>query len=128
MTRPRTSHASRRDAGTKLVRDACAYLSKALDTEIVPRSKNGAKDRGDIHGLGIAGARIVVEAKNTAHMALPQWAREAEVERENDGALVGVVLHKRHGNANPGEQWISMTLGEFVALITLTRDHYRGPP
>jgi hypothetical protein len=128
MARPRTTHASRRDAGTKLVRDACIYLTEALGEEIVPRSTNGAKDRGDIHGLHIQGERLVVEAKNTTAMSLPQWVREAEVERENDHALAGVVLHKRKGTAAADKQWVSMTLGELVSLITLNRVHYGDPP
>jgi len=96
--------------------------------EIVPRSKNGAKDRGDIHGVYLGDDRVVIEAKNTTALNLPQWVREAETERVNDHALVGVVLHKRKGVADPAQQWVSMTLGEFVSLLTRNRYHYEGPP
>ncbi|WP_222844471.1 hypothetical protein [Saccharomonospora sp. CUA-673] len=36
----------------------------------------------------------------------------------NDDAAVGLVIHKRHGNANPAEQWVSMTVADLVALLT----------
>jgi len=126
LTRPR-SHAAARDAGTKLERDAAEYLTQSLGDEIVRRQRTG-KDRGDLHGLHFHGHRLVVEAKNVAKMNLPAWIREAEVERGNDDALAGLVLHKRHGNGNPADQWVTMTLGELVALITLNRDHYKGGP
>jgi hypothetical protein len=28
------------------------------------------------------------------------------------------IAHKRHGNNEPGDQWISMTLRDLVALLT----------
>ena len=40
------------------------------------------------------------------------------MERGNDDALVGVVAHKRHGVGAPGEQFVTMTLRDFVALLT----------
>ena len=60
---------------------------------------------------------LVIECKNTARITLPQWAKEAETERGNDDALAGIVIHKRHGNANPADQWVTMTLRELLAII-----------
>ena len=80
--------------------------------------KAGAKDRGDIGGVRHLGARVVVECKNTSRLDVGTWLREAEVERGNDDALIGVVAHKRHGVGAPGEQFVTMTLRDFVALLT----------
>jgi hypothetical protein len=60
---------------------------------------------------------VVVECKDTSRINLAGWAAEAEVERANDDALVGLVLHKRHGVGDPGKQWVTMTLADLVALL-----------
>lgn len=85
------------------------------------RVKNGAKDRGDVGGIHAHGQRVVIEAKNTAKINLGTWATEAETERVNDGALVGVICHKRHGKGQAADQWVTMTLRDFTALITGAR-------
>ena len=61
---------------------------------------------------------MVIECKNTARLNLGPWAAEAEAERMNDSALVTAVAHKRHGNGNPADQWVTLTLRDLVALIT----------
>lgn len=85
------------------------------------RVKSGAKDRGDLGGVHVHGQPVVVEAKNTTRINLGVWASEAEVERVNDGALVGVIAHKRHGKGRAEDQWVTMTLKDFTALLTGTR-------
>lgn len=35
-----------------------------------------------------------------------------------DDALVGLVVHKRHGCGDPMRQWVSMTVGDLVAILT----------
>lgn len=89
-----------------------------VDDRVERRTKNGVNDRGDITGLRHMGMRIVIECKNTARMNLAGWASEVEIERGNDDAQVGLIAHKRHGNNVPGDQWVSMTLRDLVALLT----------
>jgi hypothetical protein len=116
MTRNR---ASAKKAGTAMETAVAAYLAAHVDSRIERRARNGAKDRGDISGLrGMFGRRVVVEVKNTARTNLAGWIAEAEIERGNDDALVGVVVSKRHGKADPGSQWVHMTLADLVALLT----------
>jgi hypothetical protein len=103
------------------------YLNRHVDDRIERRTKNGGKDRGDIGGVRHMTKRLVFEVKNTATLKLAGWAAEAEVERGNDDALAGVIVHKRHGNAKPEDQWVTMTLGELVALLNGNRDHYDAP-
>lgn len=90
---------------------------RLADDRIERRAKSGAKDRGDIGGVRIPGGRVVIEVKNTARMDLPGWLREAEVECGNDDAVIGVVVHKRHGSANPADQHVTMTLETFATLL-----------
>ena len=115
------SRASAKTAGTRFESLIAAYLAAHVDDRIERRTKSGAKDRGDISGLRHMGGRVVVEVKNTARIDLAGWAAEAEIERGNDDAVAGVIISKRHGKGQPGDQWVHMTLRDFVALITAER-------
>lgn len=117
------TRASAKQAGSRFETLVANYLNEHVDDRIERRAKTGAKDRGDISGLRHMGERVVVECKNTSKMSLATWAREADIERSNDDALAGVVAHKRHGKGQPQDQWVSMSLGEFVALLTGSREH-----
>lgn len=113
------SRKSARDAGTAFETSQARWLAERLnDDRIERRSRNGAKDRGDIGGVRmIGGGRVVIECKNVTTLALPAWLREAEAERGNDDAIVGVVMHKKRGTTNPAEQYVTMTAEMFVRLI-----------
>lgn len=109
---------SAKAAGGKFERDIADYLRDNLDDRIDRRVKTGAKDKGDIANVRDShNNRIVIECKNVMKLALPQWVREAHVEAANDGALIGAVVHKRHGVGNPGEQWVTMTVDDLVSLL-----------
>lgn len=82
------------------------------------RVKNGAKDKGDIGGVGTTAGRLVFECKNTSKISLGTWAAEAETERVNDEALAGVIVHKRHGKGQAKDQWVTMTLADLTAILT----------
>lgn len=118
------TRASAKAAGARFERQVADYLAAVLDDDRIDRRvKNGSKDRGDIAGLRHMGGRVVVECKDCATTSLPQWAREAEIERGNDDALAGIIVHKRRGHGDPSDQWVTMTLGELVALLTGDRSH-----
>lgn len=115
MTRNRKSAKA---AGSRFERETAEALAQALgDDRIERRAKSGTKDRGDIAGVRLHGQRVVIEAKNCARTDLAGWTREAEIERGNDDALIGVVVSKRHGNGNPLDQWVHMTLREFATIL-----------
>lgn len=127
MTARKRSRSSAKQAGSRFERDVADYLASALqDDRIDRRVKTGAKDKGDIAGLRIHGQRITAECKNTTRLALGTWVNEAEIERGNDDALAGVVVHKRHGKGQPEDQLVTMTLRDFAALIGGTRDIERS--
>lgn len=115
---------SAKQAGTRFERQTADYLAQVLeDDRIDRRPKTGSKDRGDIAGLRHMGHRLVVECKNTSRVNLATWAAEAEVERGNDDALAALVVHKRHGKGDPASQWVTLTLGDFAALLSGDRTH-----
>ena len=128
------TRASAKAAGSRFERSVADYL-KAVTSELLGwpsgidrRVKTGAKDRGDIGGVHrwtrgrddtpIHSGAVVVECKDTSRINLAGWAAEAAIERSNDDALAGVIVHKRHGVADPARQWVTMELAEFVALLT----------
>ncbi|MFC9892131.1 hypothetical protein ACFVMC_00415 [Nocardia sp. NPDC127579] len=113
------SRASARAAGTRHETAVARYLAEALDDDrIERRARTGARDRGDIAGVRApGGGRIVIECKNVTRLDLAGWAAEAEIERGNDDALAAVVVHKRHGVSEPGDQWVTLTLRDLAALL-----------
>ena len=79
------------------------------------RAMQGALDKGDL--LLPGEDRFVVECKNVSRWNLPEWLREAEAEARNAGVPYGVVASKRRGNAQPGDQYIHMTVSAFLGLV-----------
>lgn len=121
MTRTRRSAKA---AGARHERIVADYLRDRYDDRVDRRVKTGSKDRGDIEGLRTRdGRRLVLEVKNTARVDLAGWARELEAEIENDGALTGATVHKRHGVADPAKQWVTLTLEQFVWLLRGERNN-----
>lgn len=116
------SRASAKKAGTAFETTIARYLAEHVDDRIERRARTGRKDRGDLSGVRApGGGRIVVEAKNVTRINLAGWAVEAETERGNDDALAGLVVHKRHGVADPGAQWVTLTLADLAAVLSGTR-------
>ena len=120
MTRTR---ASAKAAGSRFESQVAAYLADHIDDRIERRAKTGSKDRGDIAGFRHMGARLVVECKNVSRLSLATWITEAEVERGNDDATAALVIHKRHGHGDAADQYVTLTLGDLVALLNGNRCH-----
>ncbi|OMB99194.1 hypothetical protein A5733_06320 [Mycobacterium sp. NS-7484] len=116
MTRTRKSAKA---AGTRFETAIARALATHLDDDrIERRARTGAKDRGDIGGVRIHGQRVVLECKDVSRLNLAGWVREAHDEAGNDDALVGLVVHKRHGVGNPLDQWVTGTVRDLIALLT----------
>lgn len=116
MTRPR-SRASARAAGTRFERQVADWLAANLNPAIDRKVRTGAADRGDLAGLTTAdGRRITAELKNTTRTALATWWAEAETEATNDGGLP-IVIHKRHGVADPAKQWVLLDLDTLAKIL-----------
>ena len=82
----------------------------------------GTKDEGDFI---LPGAPFIIEAKNHNRMDLSGWLGEAKREAENARKAAGIVVHKRRGVAAPGEQYVTLTLGDFLWLVNGGKG-YRG--
>lgn len=106
--------------GTGFESGVTDYMAAGLgDDRIERRAKTGAKDRGDIAGVRFRGQRVVVECKNCKRMELSEWLKEAEKEAGNDDAGFWAVVHKRKRYGDYGEQYVTMPLKVYVAMLAL---------
>src|SRR5690606_16031129 len=113
------NRASAKTAGTRMETLVADYLATHVDNRIERRRLTGTHDRGDIAGLRHMGERVVVEVKDHGGRVQPgPWLNEADVERGNDDAVAALVVAKRRGTTDPGEQIVLMTLRDLVALLT----------
>ena len=115
--RPRNRTSAKR-AGARFAASVAGFLARHVDDRIEPRHGTGARDRGDIAAVRSHGQRVVIECKDTTAWNPGTWLREAEIERGNDDAYVGVVVCKRRNTSDPGEQVVLMSLRDFAALLT----------
>lgn len=116
---------SAKAAGSLFESQVAGFLADALDDDrIERRARNGSKDRGDLSGVRCIAGRLVVECKDVRKMDLSGWVNEAETERGNDDAAVGVVAHKRSGFGakNMGGTYVTMTLRDFAVLLGGSRE------
>lgn len=81
------------------------------------RALSGAKDRGDVSGIRARIGRVVIEVKNCAQMALGAWVDEANAERDNDNAAIGVVWHKRRGKSSPLSWFVTMDGDTWLRVL-----------
>lgn len=98
------------------------YLAEQLADDGIDVQPQRNPDVGDVRGVKVHGQRVAVECKNTAKPILAQALAEAETERVNLGALAGVVVAKRHGKGQPGDQLVYMTLRDFAAILSGHRE------
>lgn len=110
---------SAKAAGAAFEQQVATYLAERLNLPIERRHLSGAYDRGDITGLVLDGRRVVVECKNYGgRLEASTWLKELETEMVNDKAPLGFVVAKRRGTTNPGDQFVLLTLDEFLGFIT----------
>lgn len=122
------TRASAKAAGARFERLVADYLAAHVDERIDRRVKTGANDRGDIAGLRHMAAKVVVECKDYGgRINAGPWLNEAEIERGNDDAMAAVVVAKRRGKSDPADQFVMMTLADFVSLLIGDRPYDEMP-
>jgi hypothetical protein len=99
-----------------LIRD---YLKEQWSDDIERLPLSGEKDRGDIANFRVGANRrlVALELKNRTQVSLSQWVKEAQEEAINYGAVAGVVIHKRKGKGAAEDQFVTMTVREFLDII-----------
>lgn len=115
------NRATAKKAGTVAERLVTERMNTGLGTDTIERRRlSGKEDRGDLAGVRLPdGRRVAVEVKNTSKAAIGPWLKEAEVERVNDGAAVGLVVAKRVGvgETRVGEWLVCMTLDDLIVML-----------
>lgn len=118
MTR---SRASAKAAGTRFERLIADWLAEHVSEFIDRRAKTGNRDKGDLGGIRAHGQEVIAELKDHARHDLAGWINQADTERGNADALAGLVIFKRRGTTDPGDQYVLMTVRDLAALLTGTR-------
>lgn len=117
MSRSRTTA---RKAGAAFERAIADYLRETLKDDSIDRQvKTGSRDLGDIRGVTDAhGNPIAVECKDYGGRLHPTaWIREAHTEAANKNTNTGIIIAKRRGTTQPGDQWVITTLKDLTHLI-----------
>jgi hypothetical protein len=109
------SRAYNKAKGAKAENDvAGAYRDDGYE-EADRRPRNGKNDRGDIGGVPHTCTEVKAEASYAGKLST--WLTEAEVERQNAGAELGVVWHKRKGTTDPREWYVTMTGKTWLKVL-----------
>jgi hypothetical protein len=104
--------------GTAFERQTADYWQEQWSEWIDRRAPTGGKDKGDLANVRVRAARLVIEVKNSvSYKDLSGWVEEAATEAVNDGAIGGIVVHKRKGKGSPGQQYVTMTQETLLAIL-----------
>lgn len=90
-----------------------AHALEAAGWTIIRRSGGEAGD--DITVVNMPW--LSIEVKNHARGDVAGWWKQAQAQA---GDRVPVLVHKRHGVADPSEQWVTLTVAEFTRLMACT--------
>ena len=103
--------------GSAYERSIVDYLRKS--GFMADRTRAGwVDDRGDIHGVtSPEGKPFTFECKNHRGDSLPGWIKELQREVSNAGGVVGVVVHKKHGTTDAGDQFCTLPMSMLVQLL-----------
>jgi Holliday junction resolvase len=100
--------------GTAFETAVVKYLSDYYPN-VERRTLSGINDKGDIAGTN---KKLVWECKDHKTLNFSGWLNEAEVERQNAGAEIGIVVAKRRGHGGIGSQYAVMTVDTLMELLT----------
>lgn len=100
-----------------LLRD---YLKEQWSPIIERMPLSGNLDKGDLSNFRIGSKQqhlICCELKARSQLALNSWVEEANAEAKNYGAVAGICVHKRKGKGQPGDQYVTLTVDAFLAIL-----------
>lgn len=117
------SRNSAKQAGARFERNIADWLKQNVSKYIDRKVRTGALDTGDLVNLETPdGQKITAELKDYGgRLEAGTWIKEAETERVNDEAIAGIVVAKRKGTTDPGDQYVITTLRDFTAILTGVR-------
>lgn len=102
-----------RAKGTSFETFVVNYL-KQFYPQAERRTLHGIYDKGDITGTD---SRLVWECKNQKTLNFSTWLHEAETERVNADAELGIVVSKRKGYGDPADQYAILRLQDLLIIL-----------
>lgn len=102
-----------KDKGTAWESACAAYLRENGVPWAERRALGGALDKGDLAGV----PEVAFECKAEQSIDLPGYLREAEAERANAGARMGVVWIKRRGKTSARDGYVVITPDTLMELL-----------
>lgn len=102
-----------RAKGTNFETFIVNYL-KQFYSQAERRTLHGIHDKGDITGTD---PRLVWECKNQKILNFSTWLHEAEAERINANAELGMVVCKRKGYGDPADQYAVLKLQDLITIL-----------
>lgn len=103
-----------RRKGANHERSVITWLRSLGRPHIERRIMGMAEDSGDVCGW----PGVVIECKNAQRIELAAWVDQLEAEITLAEADTGVLIVKRRGVTDPGDQVVAMTMRDLVALLT----------
>lgn len=99
-----------------LIRD---YLKEEWSDIVERMTLSGTDDRGDISNFRVGDGqhKIAIECKNVNSLSLSEWVKEAQTEAEHYGAVAGIVVHKRKGKGQGGDQYVTLVLSDLLTIL-----------
>lgn len=101
--------------GTAAETAVVGYLQSRGWVHTERRALHGSLDKGDI--AGIPGVAIEVKDHKVSSQSFPAYVDEAQAEKANAKADVGVAWVKRRGTTDPGKWLVAMTGEQFTDLL-----------
>lgn len=99
--------------GTAWETEIVRALREALWPHAERRTLSGTHDKGDLN----VHPKVVIEAKSHGTLKFSEWVAEAEVEKANANAEIGVVWAKKRGKASANDGYVVMTGDQFMYLL-----------
>lgn len=105
--------------GSSFERMVADYIRTETGQPADRRVKTGVKDKGDLMGVTFMGHDVCIECKNRRAMQLSVWMDEAEAEKTNANAALGVVVHHRKGCGAKrlGKSYATMELDTLCDML-----------
>ena len=89
---------------------------RALGFPWTERTRAGyERDHGDLHL--VPGRAVIVQAKSVTRPAWSEWLRDLAAQRANAGADHAVLVVKRPGIVDGGQQLAVMTVADWARLV-----------
>lgn len=104
-----------RAKGTAAETAVVNYCHRRGRPHVERRALSGKNDRGDI--AGIPGVVIEVKDHKVSSLNFPGYVDEANTERDNDNAEIGVAWVKRRGSLDPAKWIVAMDGATLLDLL-----------